>query len=185
MTAPVLAQTRSDAPRSPMPARPKPHRGRTHGTVPSQLTHSRAPKSHGDRALTPFDRTALLEMPERALVPRTNFEMESWMKALETGRGPPRGSPTRHSSHLPSRLVVLESPAPGLASPDLPLAPNLSFNSHSVTCPWTCAFASRCSVPDSPTIAMGPASLCPHACRPEGATACFVMPSIGGSPCFA
>jgi len=185
---PVLAQTRSDVPRSPLPARPKPHRGRTHGTVPSQLTHSRAPKSHADRALTPFDRIALLDMPERALAPRTNFGPESWMKSLETGRGPPRGSPTRHSSQPPTRLAVVESPAPGLVSPDLPHAPNLNFDptpsSRTPLRAFACSYAAR-SVRDYPMFAMGPASRRPHVRRPEGATTCSFMPSIGGSPCPA
>src|SRR5262245_27459777 len=186
---PVIATNRMapiravDFPGPAVPQKQRPHRA----TLPAIAQVARhapttrygprhAPAARGEMSTIVPDPRALETRPDATPDPR--------ILAVTGGRGPPRGSPNG-----PSRGRATPAPA---ADQD----PDACASASPITAPaafphWHSHPAEVCRVGPSPHVNPG----CPvvseagsgrlHADRSEGATACFSMPSNGGTPCPA
>ena len=162
-TTHVLAASRAADAAPARPARPGPrhHKARPPFTV-HRFRHGSGSKSGARFALAARAGGAPTTTAVRSIEPRQNLTSGSRAGAVISGRGPPRGSPSRTSRGR-------APPAPA-AEPDA--HPRASSPPASTT---SIAFVS------SPRRAFRRL----HADRPGGAAACLSMPSYGGIPCPA
>lgn len=179
-----------------VPAPSAPERTRHRATLPSLAhgpRHVTGPKTGSSRAAVAAPTGSLVTVMVHPLEPRQNASPDTREHPVTGGRGPPRGSPTTPSADPPSSASArAPRSAPSCAS-----AASLDPPCRAVGVAdhtrgrLTGAHPDRASV--SPDLLVFPFSrFSPrwplgrlHAVRPEGATACFSMPSIGGTPCPA
>ena len=173
------AQAPGAPPERSSPTRQRPHRATLPAVahVARHAPHSKYGPRHAPAALT---RVAAGTLYARALETRRDAMPDPRILTVSGGRGPPRGSPAG-----PSRGRAAQAPAP---ADDPDPSPDAAFP-FVLPDPQTPDGAAM-RAPDP-----GPGPLFPdvpeagscrlHAARPEGATACYLMPSNGGTPCPA
>lgn len=152
------------APAKPARPGPRPHKARPPFTA-QRLRHGSGWKSGARSALTARAGGAPTSTAVRSVQPRQNLTSGSRAGAVISGRGPPRGSPSRTTRGR-------APPAPAV-EPDA--HPRASSPPASLRTPASIAFVS------SPRRVFHRL----HADRSGGATACLSMPSYGGIPCPA
>jgi hypothetical protein len=188
-----LAPRPSQTTPPPTPARPRSHHKATLPSLVHDTRHAHGSKAGARHAAVPAASGALLSHAACALDARQNVRPDAREHPVTSGRGPPRGSPITPFGDRPSPAFVSAS-APAASALAFDAHPGASASSDSPARPSAhsdrphCAFPSRrrsgtavlrCVL--SPRSAPGRL----RAVRREGATARFIMPSNGGSPCLA
>jgi hypothetical protein len=126
------------------------------------LRHAAGSKSAPRHAWLPAVGTAEARIAMRAARGLEPMAPSPRIHAVTSARGPPRAGPIGHTRGR-------ASPAPAMARRfDAPPAASAPFRSQHLPLSYPRSADRRL-----------------HAVRPEGATACFLMPSIGGTPCPA
>jgi hypothetical protein len=170
------------------PQRQRPHRA----TLPvlAQFVRHAPTSRYGPRhAPAALGQVATIALDARALEAHRDATPDPRIVTVSGGRGPPRGSPSG-----PSRGRA--TPAPASADdPDACASPLAGPTSRNAPHPFPSQRLFRSAgvrLYGAPPRASSAATDVPevgscrlHADRPEGATACLVMPSNGGTPCPA
>ena len=174
---------RPTAPATPGPQRPD-HRAKLPARA-YDLRQWHASKASARRAAMPSAGCVMLLVTSRVLEARQNQAPEAREHPVTSGRGPPRGSPTREA---PASRRLTPASAPPFDSPPASRRPLPTTSRVNVACRPVRA----CSRPDLESRWIDPLCRFPrpapgrlHAVRREGATACSSMPSNGGAPCPA
>lgn len=176
------------------PAEPAvPQRQRTHrATLPALAQSARhVPMSrYGPRhASAALGQITTIALDARALEAHRNATPDPRILTVSGGRGPPRGSPSGPSrgraTPAPASAEDPDACASPLASPTFRTAalpsPSQRLLRTADVRPHGAPPRASSAAADVPEV--GSCRL--HAVRPEGATACLVMPSNGGTPCPA
>jgi hypothetical protein len=172
------------------PSRPRPHHKATIPSLAQDTRHEHGSKAGARHAAVPSASGALLSNAACVLDPCQNVRPDAREHPVTSGRGPPRGSPITPFGDRLTRAFV-STPA-SASAPDA--RPGASPASRFSARPSAATDHALCAMPSRPR--SGPAThrfvLSPrttpgrlHAVRPEGATACLIRPSNGGSPCLA
>jgi len=173
-----------DFPTEPaIPQRQRPHRA----TLPviAQVSRHAPTSRYGPRhAPAALGQVATIALDNRALEAHRNATPDLRILTVSGGRGPPRGSPFG-----PSRGRATPAPA-SAEDPDacvsafrIAALPSPSQRLASTVCVRLMGAPARANAAATDVPEVGSCRL--HADRPEGATACLVMPSNGGTPCPA